>query len=127
MVLSGDQSSATFQRKTIYVHEIAPVQKWLIFSILAKLFATPLFFVVLAIDPDLILIGIMFIIVAGLSAHIALITLAAKLFAPATWILLAILTFVPFLGLGIMLWVNASASTALRGQGVEVGLFGARR
>lgn len=126
MVLSGDQPSQQFQRKPIYVNEISIVQKWLIFSILAKMFCIPLYFVVMAIDLDWMPMAALAYVLAGIAVHISVIALAAKLYSMWTAILLGIATFIPILGLGIMLWVNAAASKAMREQGVKVGLFGAR-
>lgn len=62
-----------------------------------------------------------------LVATIYVFLLATKLYGTAFGILLGILTLVPFIGIIVLLMVNARAIAVLRGAGVDVGFFGVKQ
>ncbi|MBI83680.1 MAG: hypothetical protein CMJ81_10830 [Planctomycetaceae bacterium] len=54
-------------------------------------------------------------------------SLAIKVFSTGIGILLGLLTLVPYLGLLVLLFINVRATRVLRQNGIQVGLFGAKR
>jgi hypothetical protein len=63
---------------------------------------------------------------AVLAGVVFVFRLATKVYSTGTGIVLGLLTFVPLLGLIVLLTVNSKATRLLRAQGVSVGLLGAR-
>ncbi len=62
----------------------------------------------------------------GLASTVFLFLLAIKVYGTGIGILLGILTFVPCLGLLLLLMVNGKATRVLRQNGYQVGFLGAR-
>ncbi len=65
------------------------------------------------------------ILVAGLVGTVFVFLLAIKVYNTGVGVLLGILTFVPCIGLIVLLAVNGKATAVLKQNGIKVGLLGA--
>jgi len=102
---------------------IAANQKVIIFCILIYLCLIPVQFVV----PEnlRIFIALAYLPVA-ITATVFVFLLATKVYSTGTGVLLAILTFIPCIGLIMLLIINGKATGILQAHGIHVGLLGAR-
>ncbi|MEN6452046.1 MAG: hypothetical protein ABFC96_16270 [Thermoguttaceae bacterium] len=66
------------------------------------------------------------LLVTELATLLFVVLLAAKLYGAAAGVLFGLLTFIPCVGLLVLLVVNGKATTILRQNGHRVGLLGAR-
>jgi hypothetical protein len=101
---------------------VATYQKGILLCILIYLVAV---FSQLAVPPDLRMFLTFGLLAVGLVGTVFVILLAIKLYKVAIGILLGILTFIPCVGLLVLLMVNGKATAILRQNGVRVGLLGA--
>ena len=101
---------------------IANTQRMLMFCILAYLAGLVLSGV---LPQPLKLVGGLLYIVGGIAAVVYVILLGVKLHSTGVAILLGVLTFVPCVGLIVMLVVNSKATEILKANGIKVGLLGA--
>lgn len=102
---------------------IAANQKVIIFCILIYLCLIPVQFM---IPENLrILIALAYLPVA-IIATVFVFLLATKVYSTVTGVLLAILTFIPCIGLIMLLIINGKATGILQAHGIHVGLLGAR-
>ncbi|MHB1037970.1 MAG: hypothetical protein ACYC35_26375 [Pirellulales bacterium] len=62
----------------------------------------------------------------GIAGTVFVFLLAMKVYSTGVGILLGILSFIPCVGLLVLLAVNGKATTILRANGIRVGLLGAR-
>ena len=74
-------------------------------------------------EPVIVLFGLLIV----LASTFLVISLAIKVFSTGIGILLGLLTLVPYLGLLVLLFINVRATRVLRQNGIQVGLFGAKR
>ncbi len=63
--------------------------------------------------------------VATLASTVFVFLLAAKLYGAASGIMMGLMTFVPCMGLIVLLIVNGKATSVLQANGLKVGLLGA--
>jgi hypothetical protein len=64
------------------------------------------------------------ILVVGLVGTVFVFLLAIKVYSTGVGVLLGILTFVPCIGLIVLLVVNGKATAILKQNGIKVGLLG---
>jgi hypothetical protein len=104
------------------LRSIATYQKGIIFCILFNLIAFACQFVL----PDALRI-FLFVGFGGLSivATVFVFLLATKVYSTGTGIVYAILTFIPLIGLVMLLLINGKATKILKSHGIRVGLLGA--
>ena len=101
---------------------VARYQRGIIICILIYLIGAVCSFVVPADFRPIISTGV---ILTSLIGTIFVFLLAMKVYSTAVGILLGVLTFVPCVGLIVLLMVNGKATTVLRQNGISVGLLGA--
>lgn len=104
--------------------KIASRQKRLLVCILIYLLAAAsLFLVPLSVRPIIGTIMFVACVIAAIYSGL----LAAELYNKVgTGVLIGILTWVPFLGLVLLLVINAKATTLLKNSGLKVGLLGVK-
>jgi len=101
---------------------VAKYQKGIIVCILVYLIAMIFQFV---LPPELRPILALGVVAIGLTGTVFVFLLAAKVYGTGLGVLLGILTFVPCVGLIVLLTVNGKATAVLRQNGIRVGLMGA--
>lgn len=101
---------------------IAVSQRMLMFCILGYVAAVVLSFVLPAAITWLA--GILGF-VAVVAAVVSVFMLGIKVYSTGVGIVLGILTFVPLVGLIVMLVLNGKATSILKARGIKVGLMGA--
>ncbi len=102
---------------------IANHQKFILLCILVYMIAVVGQFL---LPPDLRpLLGLSMLVVVLVSV-VFVFMLAIKLSGTAVGVVQGILTFIPLIGLLVLLMVNGKATRVLRAHGVEVGLLGAK-
>jgi len=101
---------------------IAKYQKGILVCILIYLIAVICQFAIPVQLPLIVGFGVLFV---GLVGTVFVFLLAMKIYSTVVGVLLGILTFIPCLGLIILLLVNGTATNILKENGVKVGLLGA--
>lgn len=101
---------------------VASYQKGILVCILVYLVAVICQFV---LPPELAPVIGIGVLITGLVGTVFVFLLATKVYGTGVGILLGILTFIPCIGLIILLTVNGKATGILRQNGVRVGLLGA--
>jgi hypothetical protein len=101
---------------------IATYQKGIMVCILMYLLAVIGQF---ALPPELRPLVGLGVLLVGVGGFICVLLLAMKVYSTGTGILLAILTFIPVVGLIVLLSVNGKATSILKANGHAVGLLGA--
>ncbi|REK12988.1 MAG: hypothetical protein DWQ37_10195 [Planctomycetota bacterium] len=79
-----------------------------------------------AVPPDMRLIPAIISLLATIAGVVYVFRLATKVYSTGTGIILGMLTFIPLIGLLVLLKVNGKATKVLREHGIEVGLLGAK-
>lgn len=105
------------------LREIAIRQKAIQFCILGYIASAILFY---TLPQPLKVIAGLGIIGSAITGAVFVFMLALAVYNTAAGIVLGILTFIPVLGLIILLIVNGKATSVLREHGIHVGLLGAR-
>jgi hypothetical protein len=77
------------------------------------------------LPPELRVVVPVILVVTGLVATVFVIILAIRVYSVALGIILGLLTFIPCVGLIVLLMVNQKATTILQSNGIKVGLVGA--
>jgi len=101
---------------------VAQYQKGILVCILIYFIAVICQF---AVPPELRPIIVIGVLVVGLAGTIFVFLLAIKVYSTGVGVLLGILTFIPCLGLIVLLVVNGKATEILKQNGIKVGLLGA--
>ena len=112
-VLSGSRAD---------LRSVAQYQKGILICILIYLIAV---FCRFAVPANLQLFLGIGVLMLGLAGTVFVFLLAIKVYGTVAGVLLGILTFIPCLGLIILLVVNGKATSVLRQNGIKVGLLGA--
>lgn len=79
-----------------------------------------------ALAPELRPLVALVFIPAGLGGLVFVFMLSTKVYSTAVGVLLALLTFLPCIGLLVLLIVNGKATNILKQNGHKVGLLGAK-
>lgn len=112
-ILSGSQKD---------LYHVARMQKGIIICILLYFIAM---FGQLAIPQQLrglILIGLLFVLLAG---AVFVISLSVRVYGTALGIVLGILALIPCWGMIVLLVINSKATRIMKDNGIKVGLMGA--
>lgn len=104
------------------LRNVAMYQKGILVCILIYLLAVIFQFAVPAQLRLLLGVGVL---VLGLAGTVFVFLLAMKVYSVGVGILLGILTFIPCIGLLVLLMVNGKATSILKQNGIRVGLLGA--
>lgn len=113
-VLSGRQED---------VRSVALYQKGILVCILIYLCAVVGQFL---LPPELRIVVGLAILLVGLAGTVFVFLLATKVYGVGLGILFGILTFIPCIGLLMLLVINGKATNVLRQNGYRVGLLGAK-
>jgi hypothetical protein len=105
------------------VRSVAVYQKGILICILLNLCAV---FGQFLIPDQLRLLYFLGVLAVGLAGTVFTFLLATKVYGAGLGILLGLLTFIPCLGLIVLLIVNNRATNVLRQNGYTVGLLGAK-
>lgn len=109
------------------VRTVARSQKVIILCILAQLLTIPIRFIPL--PPELALVALIVLIVfylaIAVTATVFVFMLTVTLYSTGIGVLLGFLTFIPCIGLLVLLFINAKATGILKQRGIRVGLLGA--
>ncbi len=101
---------------------VAQYQKGILVCILIYLIAMVFQF---ALPPELRPIIGVGVLLVGLTGTVFVFLLAIRVYSTAVGVLLGILTFIPCIGLLVLLMVNGKATGILKQNGIKVGLLGA--
>lgn len=104
------------------LRSVAMYQKGILICILIYLIAV---FFQFALPAELRMVLSIGVLLVGLAGTIFVILLAMKVYNVVVGIFLGILTFIPCIGLLVLLMVNGKATTILKQNGIKVGLMGA--
>ncbi len=104
------------------LRNVAMYQKGILVCILIYLLAVIFQFAVPAQLRLLLAVGVLML---GLAGTVFVFLLAMKVYSVGVGILLGILTFIPCIGLLVLLMVNGKATSILKQNGIRVGLLGA--
>jgi hypothetical protein len=104
------------------VRAVAVYQKGILVCILIQLVAIAGQF---ALPADLRLVAAVPALCAGLAGTVFVFLLSTKIYSTGIGVLLGILTFLPCIGLIVLLVVNGKATKILQQNGHKVGLLGA--
>jgi hypothetical protein len=104
------------------VRAVAVCQKGILVCILIQILAVVCQFALPAALHILVMVGSLGV---GLVGTVFIFMLATRVYGTGAGVLLGILTFIPCIGLIVLLIVNGRATTILRQNGYRVGLLGA--
>jgi hypothetical protein len=104
------------------LRSVAKCQKGILVCILIQLISLVGQF---AIPPEVRPILGLCILVVGFVGTVFIFLLATKVYSTAVGVLLGVLTFIPCVGLIVLLVVNGKATGILQQNGIKVGLMGA--
>ena len=103
---------------------VAKYQRWVIFALLGNIVANILAFATVRQALPVRLIAIVLSLAVVVFAMVAIFLLAKEIIGTAVGVLCAILMFVPFISLIMLLVVNQKATSYLQKNGVHVGFLG---
>lgn len=101
---------------------VARYQKGILTCILIYLIAMLCQFL---LPPELRLLLAAVVLLVGVAGTVCVFLLATKVYSTPLGILMGILTFLPCIGLIVLLIVNGKATSVLRQNGIKVGMLGA--
>ncbi|MEM6799150.1 MAG: hypothetical protein AAF589_06520, partial [Planctomycetota bacterium] len=78
-----------------------------------------------AVPPTLAMVLAIFALIVVITGAVFTVLLALKVYGVGLGILMGILTFIPLIGLFVLLITNQKATSVLKQNGVKVGLLGA--
>ena len=100
---------------------IAKSQKGIIVCILISFCLVPVLFLA---PEDVRIVPALALIPLNIAATVFVFLLATKVYSTATGVVLGILTFIPCIGLLVLLAINGKATTILKENGIPVGFLG---
>lgn len=104
------------------LRSVAMYQKGILVCILLYLIAVVCQF---AVPQEVRLLLGLGVLAVGLTGTVFVFLLAMKVYGVGIGVLLGLLTFIPCIGLIVLLTVNGKATAILRQNGIKVGLMGA--
>ncbi|MEI8376137.1 MAG: GYF domain-containing protein [Planctomycetota bacterium] len=104
------------------LRQIASYQRGVIFCLL---FEIPAYVGVVALPPPLNIVPVLVLLIVAIVGVVFVFRIAIRVYSAVAGIFLGILTFVPCLGLIVLLIINQGATKRLTENGIKVGLFGA--